>query len=179
MRSTIPSGEYTHMMFKSFAVGAALVPCVARADLIDLFGPDSGTITFTSPTSLSSSGDLIGDACWYSYGPAGTWCGSWGFPNFSVTALPGTSALLGQIADGNDTIANFGGTADWTAIEGYPASPELIGTISAGVMVLDPSSLIAREFAADFPAGSVDTITVLFGSGAATCGGLFLASHRA
>jgi hypothetical protein len=88
-----------------------------------------------------------------------------------VTALPGTSALLGQISDGNDTIANFGGTADWTAIEGYPASPELIGTISVGVEVLDPSSLIAEEFAADFPAGSVEPITILFGSGAPTCGG--------
>jgi hypothetical protein len=89
MRSTIPSGEYTHMMFKSFAVGAALlaalVPCVARADLIDLFGPDSGTITFTSPTSLSSSGDLIGDACWYSYGPR----------------FLGVPQLLGDCAPGN------------------------------------------------------------------------------
>jgi hypothetical protein len=65
---------------------------------------------------------------------------------------------------GND-FAQLGGTVEWTAVEDYPASPELIGTFTSGGVgqVFDANSFDAAvfaEFAEDFPAGSVDPITV-------------------
>jgi hypothetical protein len=62
-------------------------------------------------------------------------------------------------------VADLSGTVDWTAVEGYPTSPELIGTFTGQVQVLDPSSSIAAMFAADFPTGSIDPISVSLGSG--------------
>ena len=72
-----------------------------------------------------------------------------------VTALPATSdfAFSGVY---NDEVS---GTVDWTAVEGYPTSPELIGTFTVGTLFAG-LLLYAAEFAADFPIGSVDSIDV-------------------
>jgi hypothetical protein len=80
-----------------------------------------------------------------------------------VTALPGTSFLVVNIQNppgSGIAIVILDGTVDWTAVEGYPTSPELIGTFTGSVQVLDPSSSIAAMFAADFPTGSIDPISV-------------------
>jgi hypothetical protein len=160
------------MMSKWFAVGAALlaglIPWVARADLlIDFRDSISGTITFTSLTSFSGSGDLSGDA---DYKMLGTVLDDGGYviPDFSVTALPATSPVAFFFYDGASN-ATLNGTVDWTAVEGYPTSPELIGTFTVvGVLVPDPSAPLA-DFAAGFPVGSIDQISISLGSTAASC----------
>jgi hypothetical protein len=161
MGEHITSREYTHMMSKGFAVGAALlvslVPFAARADYLDLFGSDEGFVTVTSPTSFSISAPYVGGvACWYFSGSGD--CGDYAIFGTSVTALSAASPFEANIYEGNDLIAQLHGTFEWTAVEGYPASPELVATFtSEGVSVLSPD---AAKFAADFPAGSVDPITL-------------------
>src|SRR5271166_913557 len=149
------------MMSKGFAVGAALlaalVPCVADAGPMIVLGDSSqgqGTITFTSPTSFSTSppGPILdaftGDAAYY-HAPLALG-GAYVFS--PISGLPGTSPFIFDLGPGD---AQVSGTVDWTAVEGYPASPELIGTFtSGGVGVSDPSALGVAEFAADFPVGA-------------------------
>jgi hypothetical protein len=119
------------MMSKWFAVGAALLaalfPFAARADVLHLFGSD-GFVTVTSPTSFSvSASGLTGVACWYFNGT----CGTYSFLSTSVTALPATLSLVVDIYSGNSS-AQLNGTVDLTGVEGYPASPEFIGTFTVG-----------------------------------------------
>jgi hypothetical protein len=175
MGKHITSREYTPMISKWFAVGAALLaalvpPRAARANQIVLFSSEEGTITFTSPTSFSSGLQPIrGLDCYpQASGPA---CGDYALNAF-MTAVPGTSSFAANIAVQEGVpIAQLEGSVDWTAVEGYPASPELIGTFTGSVQVLDPSSLIAAMFAADFPTGSIDPISVSLGADPQNPGG--------
>jgi hypothetical protein len=126
------------------AVGAAII--------------SSGPTNFIGITGT----DFTGDACWNS--PAGTlYCGGYGYtPPFSVTGLPGTSSIGVDINTFTNSFIQMDGTATWTAVEDYPASPELIGTFAVrDVSGGDPNSPYTAEFDADFPVGSVDPINLV------------------
>ena len=157
-------------MSKRFAVRtallAALVTPVARAGvLIDLLGATDQTITATGPTNFigngppdSDGGD--GDAVW----TAGE-VGSYLFPSFSAL---GTSPFFFNTVPGNSELS---GTVDWTAVEGSPASPVLIGTFTASLVEtsVSPPDEFAEAFLADFMVGANYPISLTLGSTASVC----------
>jgi hypothetical protein len=159
------------MMSKWFAVGAALlaalIPWTARAGALELQGQDAPfpVVVFTGPTSfgppVGPPGSITGDACWFQIGPPGggdSLCGGYGFG--SISGLPGTSQFDADFNLGIGNDARLFGTVEWTAVEDYPVSPELIGTFSLGGISSDTMNPLFAELAADFPPDSVDPITL-------------------
>ena len=148
----------THMIWNGFALGAvlfaALTPAVAHGDLlIRITDTIDGYVAFTGPTSINTlppGSGFSNDACWS--GIEVSECGAAGFgAGLSFTALPATSYFEFMGTSG-DTVE---GTVDWTAVNGYPTAPELIGTFTVGGVA---TGLYSSQFAGDFPIGSIDTI---------------------
>jgi hypothetical protein len=141
---------WTHMMSKGFAIGAALLAAlvsgVARAELVLLLPQSHGTIKATGPNSFIGTGGISGDAIWVT---GNFEAGGYNLEDFSA---PGTSPSFGFST--NPGLSTFSGPVDWTAVEGSPASPELVGTLTIDSVFASSSEQHAAAFLADFVVGA-------------------------